>query len=277
MGAELTGFTGGAALGAARAAARGSARSTQSLQFVSGVTIWDQLPAPTLRADVGGGVPLAESVDVFTTFSLTLDGHPHQVRSAWRAYTDRIFVARDVRALVDSGDGRKRPVGPWVNHDTRIVKAASEPVKTIGRVGADVGAGTGGAPASGSSPAATLPGDQRTAARAFSTLPGAVRASAARAVPEPTVWLGDLIQRTQGGAPVEHEVSLLRMDEARAVVLVATRTIPEHRRAGGELFAAAAPGMLEELAWDVTQVTYALGEAPPAIDGARRLRIGRRR
>ena len=107
MGTELTGFTGGAGLGAARAAARGSARSTQSLQFDGAITSWDQLPAPTLRADVGGGTPIAESIDVFTSFALTVNGQPHQVRSAWRAYPDRIFVARDVRALVDTGDGRK--------------------------------------------------------------------------------------------------------------------------------------------------------------------------
>lgn len=274
MSAELTGYTGGRSIGAARQAGAGGALSTQELSFDQDASTWDALPAGTRDGDRGRGEVLAESIDDATSYSLRVDGVPHQVRTAWRAYPDRIFLARAVRPLVSGTDGRSRPAGPWLAHDSATHTAVGSPTKTYGVVPADVSPSPSGIQVSG--PQGAVPAEQRAALDVFSVLPPAVRAGAASAVPEPTTWLGGMSQFMVGAqqAPVRHTLQLLRMDAETAVVIVASRELAAHLRTADADTCAA---RLTVASWDVTQYVYRLGERREQLGGRKRLRIGGRR
>lgn len=273
MSAELTEYTGGAAVGAARSAAQGSARDTRTLNFNAGIVEWDELPAATRMADSGKpGTAIAESIDTFTAHALKVDGVPHQLRTAWRAYPDQIFLARLIRPLSVGQDGRQRPSGQWLHHTDETRRVTTEPVKTVGRLAADVAQG-GTVPTSrdGAADVASMPADV-----ALSVLPGAVRGTVVRAVPQPAVWLGGLTRITRGplAIPISNEISLLRMDDVRAVVVLATRALPAHLHGADPGVATAA---LAQATWDVTQITYTFRKVATQLEAPKARRIGWRR
>lgn len=268
MGFGLDKFTGaGRALGTAGTAASGAV-GTDTVTFVD-VTLngWKDLPQASRDADDGAGQVLAEDVDVPTTFAQKLEGVPHQVATAWRAYVDRIVVVRCARELKPRAGGGQVPAGPW-RHVDAVVHRTAPPLRTRGAVPA----GPTAAPGTGATHGPALPHAQRLAAQVLQVLPAPVRASATAPVPTPTLWLGGVYQSARQGRATGNTLQMLRMDDRRAVVVVATRTVA-WANVPGE--AAAAAAYLATRPWDVTQLVYDLTSSAPAVGGTSRSQIGR--
>lgn len=105
------------------------------------------------------------------------------------------------------------------------------------------------------------------AAHAWSYLPQPVRTAAEGLVPQPTVWLGELVQvSSEDRFPIKQEVRSLRMSADRAVVIVATRSLTPIRGAGVEYHVE----QMARVPWLVEQVGLELGDA----SGRRLLRRG---
>ena len=118
--------------------------------------------------------------------------------------------------------GGWRPAGPWEDRGVRVREASAPPRRRRGVVDVadELHAGGPGA-------ALVVTADHGPAAEAWTYLPQTVRAAAERLVPEPVVWLGQIVQvRTADGFPTSQDVRSLRMSEDRAVVILASRTLP---------------------------------------------------
>lgn len=184
------------------------------------------------------------------------DGRVVQRRLGWQATPEAVIVTTVERELAKRADGRYSPSGPWLIEDRRTFRDTSGkagkrsgavPVDTSGTAGAD------GRAASGNAPGATSAGDTTSSAEAdvarrfpsgsdaLSMLPAVVRGPVIARVPTPTFFDGQTIQSYDSeGDPAHYQVSVLRMDDKRAVMVHAERDVRAQR-------------------WDTTQVTYALG------------------
>ena len=255
---DIVGFNPRSAVGTYAGAAISGARATDTAGFTRRVMQWSDLPAQSRALDDGLGDMLDEGVKQMTGHARKINGRPHQVCLAWRAYLDRIIVVRAVRALIQRPDGRMAPDGPW-SHDQGTVYAVTAAKRTTGLVPSVV---REDAPNPDDSTTDALPAEQRRAASAQTFLPVPVQATITRAVPDPEVWLDAYWQMTQNGAATEQHLAILRIGGGKAALAVAARSAGHHVEPGKE-----ADEHFKTLPWRVTQVTYTL-RADTALNAA---------
>lgn len=235
----------------------GPTASTAPVSFGGAAILWTDLPARSQRAGRRSSVLVAESVSLDDALRLET-GHVVQHATAWRVYEDAVVLVEVIRSVAPESGG-KRAVGPWKHHAAATRRAVSAPRRRRGvvPVADDLSRGPRrGGPGAGDA-AAPL---------AWGYLPAVVRTNAERLVPEPTVWLGELTQRSEGGCPQSQALAALRMSAERAVVVLATRELAPIPGAGVEAHVAA----MARMPWLVEQVGLDLG------DVAERTRLGRR-
>lgn len=250
MSSELSAYTGSTALGRPAAqAGPDTSRSLAGVEFMARIHSWVDLPATV--QDRYPELALAEGVH---QSALSISGVTHLLRQAWKAYPDRVVVLNLTQRPQVLANGR--PVGQWALKTT-VLHAAGPVVKTSATMhpGSDTATTDDG-------PAVAVPARQARAADVFGYLPAKVRRSVERAVPTPTVWVGELGQWVEPGAPDRQELVMLRHDDATAVVVKATR---------------AGRGDLSRLNWGVTEWVYTLGSDLPQLGSSTpdRLRLGR--
>lgn len=207
----------------------GAARSTAEVAFEGVPLMWADLPAETRRAARHRTPVVAERAVADDTFYRSGTGGVVEVLRAWRAHRDRLYVAVASRP-VDVAAGH-RPAGPWEPVALRRYDVSGEPRRRIGWVppglpAAASAAGRAAGPgAADPRPVAHAP-EHAGAAHAWPYLPEPVRVGAQRAVPLPEDWIGDLLQ-TWGNRRMarSQEVTVLRRDQDRAVVIRATREL----------------------------------------------------
>ncbi|GIG19591.1 hypothetical protein Cch01nite_03150 [Cellulomonas chitinilytica] len=231
-----------------------AAVSTESVAFDRRPVSWDDLPSDlrdrTTRATafVGECAGLDAELDV-------ADGLPVQVCRAWRAYRDVVFVAEVVRSVAPGPRGGVEAVGPWRERALAAYAVRGVPDRRVGSVDAEV-AEPGSEGQVRMTQPAPVPSAHAEAATAWTFLPGAVRAGAEGRVPEPTVWLGTLVQQqSSAGFPLAQDVLVLRLGTAAAVVVRATRSVAAVPGAT----VAAQRARMARTPWLVEQVTFALG------------------
>lgn len=255
---DLTSYTPPSnAVGVQTASATG-ARSTASTSFGETVIEWEDLPAETRSADEGYGTLLTTCIRIGTGYARKVDGTPHQVMTGFRAYLDRLIIVELVRPLTKRTDGALQPAGNWRHHQATVYKPTNPPVRTRGTVPA--GIATGGATSTDGQ--GDIPAPHRTGAQNFALLPAAVRATAARAVPSPKTWVGQIVQWTSNKVPIRQAISNMRMDPTRAVVVYAERGDSTPRSAE----------QLAALDWQVTQLSYDLTSVQSRQVGTTRTR-----
>lgn len=232
--------------------------ATDRLSWNATIERWEGLTEHTRTTAGAGTTLLGTGAERFTTIALRVNNQPHQLRIGWRAWLDRIVIAREIRPLTKGADGKQRPDGPWRTHLLTNYPVTGTPTRTHGTVPTDI---TNGTPhGAGHSDSRPVPAEQASAAAALPTLPGAVQSTIVRAVPTPTEWLGAATQSTRGDRPHRQQVMMLRMDARHAVVITADRRLPD----GANLTVDQAARALSVAPWDVTQ--YIL-----PLDGAREL------
>ena len=208
---------------------------------------FDALPAGVEKAAPAGGVLAECLIDMPGAVRLP-DGRYEQRRLGFRAYPRRVVVVRARRTLKRRSDGKLAPVAGW-QLGTQVRDATAPATLRrgelpVGHLADPASVGTGGQ---------SQPSREHIEGQLTETfLPPQVRASLARAVPEPDVHVG-LLALWEVAASSWQQIDLLRLGGSRAVAVRATR--PDR---------ADAP-------WTIAQYDYAL-EAPasrPQIGGAR--------
>lgn len=243
--------------GAAAAPDLGSSASTERVTWNGKVHAWSDLPASVRDANEGGHVEV-EGVHLAPGARL-IKGVPHQVMYAWRVWSDLVVVVSVVRPLAARPDSRLAPAGPWVELVTDEYRASAPSIHTrsaiaTGRPDDAGGASTGGASA--------LPGRQARAAEVFAFLPSPVRGRLVKAVPSPTVWLGELSRwDVTGSLDVEEELVMLRLGATSAVALRAARQ--------------GRPDRLASRDWTIDRFTFDLVPSRPALESPGPRRVGR--
>lgn len=170
------------------------------------------------------------------------DGRIVQRRVGWRATPMLILIATAERELIKGADGRLRPAGEWLlEHRKTYRNTSGAAKKRTGLIPVREEAPIAMGP---SIPATPPPGADSADAFsegefALSFLPPSVRSSVRARIPSPTVFDGTLLQYSTGDVLDRYEVNLIRMDEAHAVVVQASR----------------APDATH---WDVSQAAYTL-------------------
>jgi hypothetical protein len=184
-------------------------------------------------------------------------GRVVQRRVGWLAYPDRVVVTTVERELRQTQERRYAPAGPWLIEQRLTYRhAGGRGSRRRGQVRADSEqqsgpqgpAGAAGGEHVGGDPEKKLEAVFPTGTYVFRFLPRPVRESMVARVPQPTFYLGYIIQRQdEHGDPSRYAVDLLRMSAERAVVVHAELPVgaPE---------------------WQVTQVDYNLTE--PEIEQA---------
>jgi hypothetical protein len=227
-----------------------AAQSTERISFSGQIVTWDQLPASVRRAARRPSPVVAEAVQR-QAGEWTEGGRAVEGALGWRVHEDGVVVADVVRPVAPAMGGEWRPVGPWEDRGVRIWEASAPARHRRGVV--DV---AGELDAGGPSAAVVAAVDHRPAAEAWTYLPQTVRAAAERMVPEPVVWLGQIVQvRTADGFPTSQDVASLRMSDDRAVVLLARRTLLPIPGASREYHVA----QMARVPWVVEQVSLDLG------------------
>lgn len=228
------------------------ARSTATIGFGGEVFSWASLPADSRQAAKHKRPVLAEQVG-------TDAGYEHggdeivQVMRGWRAHRDALFVVVATRP-VHPRQGDAVPVGPWRHISVRRFDVVGEPKRRLGWVPAGVVPGQ--VAAVGARDPVIAPhhtARQAAAAHTWPHLPAQVRQGLGRAVPVPDDWLGELVQR-RGGSVLSHSITMIRRDETRAVVVVATRErqlTPGLRPADEEAALAGADWLVEQLTFEL--------------------------
>lgn len=233
-------------------ATTGPAQSTERISFGGEVITWDQLPAQTRRLARRRAALIAEVVEL-DGHALAKDGRALESATAWRAHEDAVVVVTVVRPVAPAAAGGTRPVGPWEHRTVRVLEASGPVRRRRGVV--DVADEL--APGTRTGRAGT-PARHAQAAEAWSYLPHVVRAAAERLVPEPLLWMAQLVQeQTADGFPVRQDVRSLRLSAERAVVVVATRSLASIPSAGVNVHVA----QMARVPWVVEQVGFDLGEA----------------
>lgn len=233
MAGELIRRPGVLAKGAGKdvAFARG-AQSTASVSFAGAVVTWKDLPARTRRAVRRTSPIVAEAVQRDHRTRVE-DGRALEYATAWRVHEDAVVLAEVARPIAPAPGGGAHPVGPWEHRSARVWEASGPPRRRRGVVDVADELGPRGGGAGG--PIAIVAEGHGPAATAWGYLPQAVRIAAERLVPEPEVWLGELIQTSsEDRFPLTQNVRALRLSGDRAVVVVATRSLSPIRGAGVE-------------------------------------------
>lgn len=220
----------------------GTAQSTARIAFDGEVITWRQLSGATRRAVRRRSPVVAEAVQ--RDHRRTNEGgRAFEHATAWRVHEDAVVLAAVARPVAPASKG------PWEHRTARVRLAAGPPRRRRGVVdvadeltASERGSlGLLGMVATGHGPAA----------EAWSHLPQAVRTAAERLVPNPVVWLGELVQHsTPDRFPLSQDVRCLRMSDDRVVVVVATRSLSPIR--GADL--AYHDAQMARVPWVVEQV-----------------------
>lgn len=258
---DVIGYTSSSGIDRPARSAVAGARSTAAQEFDGATHEWNDLPEQTQAADDGNGTLVAEVAHRPSEYAVTIDGRPHQVTVAFRAYLDRLVVAQAVRPLNRRENGTLAPAGAWRHHEATIHRPVTNPVRTRGKVPPGTPTASDDAPSSHARP----PARHRAGAHAFGYLPAPVRATAIAAVPEPSTWLGQIVQWSRNDSPVRQRVSNVRLSHERAVAVTAER---------GDGVTERTPEQMAALPWEVVQVSYDLAE--PAQQIGSQSRQGRR-
>jgi hypothetical protein len=222
------------------------------MSFGGEVLTWEQLPAQTRRLARRRAALVAEAVQQ-DGGEWTPDGRAVESATGWRVHEDSVVIATVVRPVAPAPAGGMRPVGPWEHRSVRVLEASGPARRRRGVV--DVASEI---EASGSTAPAVAPSRHRQAAEAWSCLPQVVRAAAERLVPEPLVWLGNVVQRqTPDGFPESQDVRSLRLSGDRAVVVLASRALTLIPGVGMDVHVA----QMARAPWVVEQVGLDLGPA----------------
>lgn len=248
----------------------GGSASTADVDFTAEVVAWERTPPEVRALDTGRGDHVAEFVVTMRGQARRIGGVLYQERVAVRAYRQRLIVATMIRPLGLRADGRAHPVGPWTMHEGTVHRPSAASVwqteqgKGI-RPGPQLASAAGGG-------GAQVPRAQQSGADTSLYLPATIRDRMNSEAPDPTMWLGTMIQwHTRGGEAVRQEVVVLRMNGSRAVVVAADRG--RGRDASTGYTAAEMAGR----PWRVQRVRYELADSPVALPGGggRRGEIGR--
>lgn len=195
-----------------------AADSTERLSFGGKVLTWADLPAATRRAARRGTPLIAEAVQRDGR-TWTEQGHAVERATGWRVHEDAVVVAEVVRRLTPAATRGLRPSGPWRHHRVDVLEAAGPARRRRGVV--DVATELGDTPGG-----AVWAPAQVAGAEAWPFLPLTVRTAAERLVPDPVLWVGELVQEASAdGFPTRQDVRALRMSRERAVAVLATRTL----------------------------------------------------
>jgi len=262
MGRELVGRRAGALVRRAQ-----DARSTATIGFDGAVLTWSSLPEESRRAARHRGRVLAEQVGTDAAYEQR--GHETaEVVRGWRAHRDAVVVVVADRPVVPGPDGMV-PFGLWRHVSVHRYDVVGEPKRRLGRVPAGVVTDRSGS-AGAQRPVGVPPhGPQEAgAASAWPYLPAPVRDGLVRAVPVASDWLGGIVQRGGGHDQVlSQSITMLRRDDACAVVLVATR----ERRLTPGLRPGDEEAALATTDWLVDQLTFEL-RPQPLLEATRAVR-----
>jgi hypothetical protein len=243
--------------GALTGPAAGPSVSTAQVAFEGRVWTWSDVPAAEERAVRRRSVLVAEAAHLGEV-AADRTGQQFQTLRAWRAHLDAVAVLVLVRPVVPGPDGTALPVGPWRRHQIEIRPTRGTPRRRTGVVPDDTDQ-PGPATAA---PAPPVPVAQLSGSSAAAHLPAVVRSGMDRLVPAPVWWLGQLVQHTAaGGLPRDQELTTLRVDAARALVVTARRGVPPI--AG--LDATGLARALARVPWTVEQVQLDLSTGPGPI------------
>lgn len=235
----------GAYIGRSAAPDLGDSRTTAGLAWTGAVLDWADLPPAVQDANAGGTV-VAEGVTAVPG-ARRIDGVAHQVRLAWRAWNDLVVVVTVTRPLYRRDDGKLAPDGPWAGRRTDEYPATTAARHTRSTIAPGVPALPGDPRGAG-----VCPRDQEGAAEAFPYLPSPVRGALVKAVPNPTVWAGELTRHTlDGRVTVEERLVMCRLDDTGAVVLTATRS--------------AVPAQLPSADWTINRHTFTFIPVRPKL------------
>lgn len=157
-----------------------------------------------------------------------------QRKCAWRATRDEILVLTYERGLQKRDDGRFTLVGDWFIQGRESYRVAGTPIRRKGALPADPEQPQG---VVSNQMVTDANPDFTDGARALAVLPRLTRQSVLEAVPTPNFFHGNILQFPSGS---RYGVELLRMSANEAVVINATFSPGDN--------------------WQITQVTYALGE-----------------
>jgi hypothetical protein len=241
------------------------ASSTERIAFAGELITWDKLPAASRRAARRGSPLVAEAVQLDPR-EWTEDGRAFEMATGWRVYEDAVIVVGVVRAVAPAPAGGTRPIGPWEHRGVWVSEASGPARRWRGVV--DVAGELRGARGQGG--AAVVPSEHHAAAEAWTYLPQVVRAAAERLVPEPVIWLGQIVQEHSADRfPTRQDVRVLRMSKDRAVVVLAGRTLVPIPGAGLDLHVsqmAKVPWLVEQVGLDLVapDVRGELGAAQTA-------------
>jgi hypothetical protein len=244
----------------------GDARSTATVDFGGEVLTWSSLPAESRRAAKHRPPVLAEQVGTDAGYEQR-GPEAVQVLRGWRAHRDALFVVVAARQVAPGRDGAV-PVGPWRHTSVRRYEVVGAPKRRLGRVPSGVLPGRSAAAGPGRLASTRHHSPQEaSAAGTWPHLPAPVRESLSRAVPVPVDWLGELAQRRGGErAVLSQAITMLRRDDARAVVVVATR----ERLLTPGLRPEVEEAALAETDWLVEQLTFEL-RAQQLLDPVRQV------
>lgn len=235
------------------------ARSTATVDFAGDVLTWSSLPQESRRAARRRSRVLAEQVGTDAGYERR-GSETVQVVRGWRVHRDALLVVVADRQVVPRHDDVV-PVGPWRHASVRTFDVVGEPRRRRGQVPAGVAPDWSAAAGPGRPVVTPQHSPQEAgAASAWPHLPAPVRQGLSRAVPVPADWLGHLVQHSQGRrAVVSQSITMLRRDDARAVVVTATR---ERRRTPGWR-SSDEDAALAATDWQVEQLTFEL--RPPRL------------
>lgn len=201
------------------------ADSTEHVQFTGERVTWADLPQPTRKAAARRSAVVGEAVTCHPTAQRAGDGRLVELAVGWRMHEDAVVLVHVLRALRPARNGLW-VVGPWEHITARHLPLAGPLRRRRGVVAVALGRRPHGEDDDGAStpqPSA----EQASAAAAWDHLPDSVRTTAERLVPEPRVWLGEIVQASSPvGSPLNQSIQVLRMDDARAVVVLADRSLP---------------------------------------------------
>lgn len=162
-------------------------------------------------------------------------------RVGWRAHRTGIQTALSEQRLAPQPDGRFRPVGAWSNAVVNDIRADGQPTRLISEIAHDKTFGDGEAPQPGGR------GIKFASAEAeVAYLPESLRRVLATRVASPTFFEAEALRYSAGHSHYWHTVTALKMDQRRALVVVASR-------------------QFDAPTWQVEQITYDLAPVLPQL------------
>lgn len=143
-------------------------------------------------------------------------------RIGWQAQRDRIAVVTMEQDLTPRPDGRFSSSGAWKTASVRIFPASGATKRRVGDVTADA---TGTTTTTSGPAEPEIPAEETSFASAhhhLRYLPAAVRGSFLKVAPSPTHFHVQAVRYGDGSDLSRHTVSALRMNDAEAVVVLAS-------------------------------------------------------